>query len=462
MVELLKALINAKPEVRYFTMVCYNQGQLGLAQENVANTAKRVGVSKDVVSASFHYMSDNGFFEKQSLPNPRLVGRSISRYVPTVKLHAILSRIALPKIHWELINELLVGRVPGSTHSNLKLSNRLLLCVFLLHADQFGLVEHLGFATISKLTGMSRDQFNSQLEKLIQLGYIAQIATGVTSKHIFGSAASIYRVNVSREQFKQAIFHSLTCEDAFWNEDLFTRLIQLSKAGLQEYLASQSSNSIARKNHRGILEYQIATFTKLVGVENAEHSWKVFYEIDRPVMRRFMFEKLLLIAGVQLVTLRRAINDDLSSRLVDELRHELKPRFKKANSIEPKVTNDVSIAKQVIDEEENTFSNLFVTGDLAVFSKVLINSVMLPFMRTLSHRLSILEEHFGVTFVSCYLMLNGPTNNPFSSLRSLVLLYPASLEAIANRVRLENESVKDLSKIEENIHAAMMHDLSID
>ena len=33
-------------------------------------------------------------------------------------------------------------------------------------------------------------------------------------------------------------------------------------------------------------------------------------------------------------------------------------------------------AQQVIDEDENTFSNLFVTGDLAVFSKVLINSVM--------------------------------------------------------------------------------------
>ncbi|WP_434939695.1 hypothetical protein ACRWQN_02775 [Shewanella sp. HL-SH8] len=436
MKNLLSALKGARPEIRYFTLLWsrFYDPHIELVTP-VLTMAKTIGVSKDVVSTSLSYLTEFGFFDKQHGQLHSKVGRPSSKHLATDKLLAILSEDEAPKLHAKLIDELLDMQGLESDHSNLKLSNRLLLCVFLLHADQFGLIQDLGFATISKLTGMSRDQFNSQLLKLTNLGYIKLITTGMTSKLIFGSKPSIYMVNVTCEYFAHANFRSLTCENTFSHEDIFTNLIQRSTAGLTEYSAWQRSNEKDKVNRKNFFELKKSEFFRIVDVDNAERCWRLFYEFHRIVLKRFMFEKILLLAAQQVI-FKQEINDDLRYRLVNELRIELIPRSNKPNYTTA-ITGVIPVTGELIDTPGAETSDLRDTFDFDIFSEVLITSVVFPFMKIFQSNLKILENHFGVKFSSGYWTLNADDHNPYRSPRSFVLLYPADSDHIVHRVSID-------------------------
>ena len=459
----LKSLANAKPEVRFFALLWmkafYQQSK---AMGTVADTATQLGVSKDVVSASLKYLVDHDFLKKGHKELRSRVGRPSLFYTASEKLLVTLTdgvNSHIPNI--DLIDEVLKKRGKDSAHSELKLGNRLLLIVFLLHADQFGLVQELGFTAISQLTGMSRDQFNSQLEKLSRLGYIKQITTGVTSKHLFGSKASIYWVNVTREQFRRASFDLLTCEDAWWDEGVFIDLIKRSKDALQLISNLQRSGDRAREVQRLSLKRKIDNFSHYVHVQNAERCWRAFYELSlRPVLRRFMLEMLLLSTGGLVVQTRQEKNEELCASLSNELAKELKPRFNKSNAIFSEHNVEITSEEQPNEGDELTHTDLLVTWDLAVFSEVLIKNVLFLYMETVTNRIKRLEQFYKVRFSAGYLMLKEDTDEPYRSTRNLVLLYPATSTPLPSKVRIEELDAKERSNHGAAMFEAMMRDLS--
>jgi len=71
---------------------------------------------------------------------------------------------------------------------------------------------------ISKLTGMSKDRFRSQLEKLKDLGYIRSHISGVTGARLFGVVNGAYFLNLRHPKFKNNAKAGVTIICA--NEDL--------------------------------------------------------------------------------------------------------------------------------------------------------------------------------------------------------------------------------------------------
>lgn len=198
MITFLAMLKGAKPEVRlcawlilrsyYLEQRCSSSVTF---KSSIITLSKKLGVSVDLASATINYLSDTSLFIKVVSNVVPKVGR------PTPEFEISTELLSSFDIHLEsrnsLVSEILdVKSKRLGPHRDLKLGNRLLLIVLLLHADQYGYVNSLGFKQISSLTGMSRDQFYSQLSKLQSTRYVLSVLPGVTSKYILGTKPSIY------------------------------------------------------------------------------------------------------------------------------------------------------------------------------------------------------------------------------------------------------------------------------
>lgn len=409
MKHLLSSLKGAKPESRFFISlwVRFFAPEAGVPLP-VAEIAKKLGVSKNVVMSSLAYMTTEGFFEKGHIHLGVRVGRPTSQYFATNKLLAVLSDDEHPRFHAGLIEEL-----HSNNHQHLTLSNRLLLCVFLLHANEYGLVEHLGFSVITQMTGMSNDQFNSQLDKLSRLGYLRKLSSGVTSKVIFGSRPSIYLLDITNERFSSAIFRSVTFEQAISTEEhqyTLKEFISLSNNGLVSFSHLQQKDDDDSKTIKMNAYAQCRKrFAMAIGIEGAEPSWIFFIELARkPALKKFLFEKILLTVAQAAIS-RRELNQEWLTQLSISFCQELQPVFLKQGKVligqDHAEEIDKNGKKSHVDERESGDEvDLFDTTDLSVFADVLVRCVIFPAVKTLKYKIAILKKHFKAPFQFAFLL----------------------------------------------------------
>lgn len=85
----------------------------------------------------------------------------------------------------------------------LRSSNRLFLLIFILHADEFGVVSNLSTTDISKLMGrISRDRFKSQLKTLYDIGVMNCHVPGGTGKELFGKVKGKFFLDLTHPLFE--------------------------------------------------------------------------------------------------------------------------------------------------------------------------------------------------------------------------------------------------------------------
>lgn len=100
-----------------------------------------------------------------------------------------------------LIRDVAFGALRLEGSKGLTALNRLFLSVLLVHSSKTGMVDDLGQASLSKLTGFSVDQRRSQVSKLAELGFIRALVPGVTGRYLFGSTKSRYFLNMGHSGF---------------------------------------------------------------------------------------------------------------------------------------------------------------------------------------------------------------------------------------------------------------------
>jgi len=87
-------------------------------------------------------------------------------------------------------------RQPG----RLSVVNRLLLSILLCRADRFGVVSDLGFATLGKLTGLSKEHLKHRVGRLIDQGLIRAYVPGATSSVFVRKMKSIYYLTLDHPE----------------------------------------------------------------------------------------------------------------------------------------------------------------------------------------------------------------------------------------------------------------------
>ncbi|MEL4248457.1 helix-turn-helix domain-containing protein [Shewanella xiamenensis] len=206
----MHVLKGSKANVIFFILLWNRHfGHSNPISRTVAEIAKQLSVSKTVVSEALTYLVECGFFEKERLSTLPKRGRPTYQYIVSRQLQGLLRLMGTSSQYQPLVNELLTLDQKYVSHTNLKLNNRLLLCVLLLHADPTGVVRNLDVKTITNLAGISRDQFRNQLQKLKNLGYIQAIIPGTSSRYLFTHANSAYFLDFSLFSAKHTILEEL-------------------------------------------------------------------------------------------------------------------------------------------------------------------------------------------------------------------------------------------------------------
>lgn len=131
-------------------------------------------------------------------PLATLVGHVLEPSNPLDSIHRVLTRQsddsteqALPGVAIErkrTARMALRQKVAGAT--------RLLLAVLLAHADRWGVVQGLGSARLSELTGLSRERLQAHVYKLNQLGFIGHKVAGFSGSTLLGGRETVYYLNL--------------------------------------------------------------------------------------------------------------------------------------------------------------------------------------------------------------------------------------------------------------------------
>ncbi|EJY6040337.1 MULTISPECIES: hypothetical protein [Pseudomonadaceae] len=115
-------------------------------------------------------------------------------------------------------------------------TNRLLLAVLLIHADEFGVVRGLGISDLCTLTGLKRERLEMHLFKLNELGAIRFKIAGFSGSRILGSLKTIYYLNLHHRCFYNSnstlmVFVLKAKSDYRNNVDLLAEKIFLTEEG---------------------------------------------------------------------------------------------------------------------------------------------------------------------------------------------------------------------------------------
>ncbi|MDC7827447.1 hypothetical protein PQS90_20050 [Pseudomonas sp. BLCC-B13] len=189
-------------------------GQFSSAQ--VLEHAEALGVSVRLVRRAMSELIGLCFVETKRVSQGR--GQPMIHYELTEHLLGLLQdeyeekqERTSPCVHGELVDTVLLASSPighlkglqaqvkgrAGLQGRASVSNRVLLAVLLMHADRFGLVEQLGMAALSKLTGLTRTRVESQLYKLNQLGLIRGKVPGFSGSTLLGSPKTVYFLNLN-------------------------------------------------------------------------------------------------------------------------------------------------------------------------------------------------------------------------------------------------------------------------
>lgn len=421
-------LHGAKPEVRLCVWLILRNHSFRLPfSSSIGALSKRLGVSVDIASETIHYLSNSNLFTRISNVRRSRVGRPTPEFDISSELITRFKHCAEHQ-HYLLINELLDLEVnKGTFHQNLKLGNRLLLIVMLLHSDKYGLIQMLGFSRISKLTGMGRDQFDSQLAKLRTNEYVLSVTPGVSSKKILGTRSSIYLLNITTDKFCCASYSLLICNSCV-SFDVYQEISSFSFQVIKYlhliYGIIENASEVRQHNSLSKSEYQYERIEKIVSVKNLNKSFRLFMETNlKRNLQRYIAE-IVNLTALKFIFEEECLDDEVCNQWIKQLADILRPTFeykKKSNVSSILLKVDLIDSSSVTCDDDE---NLMDTWDIDVFSAVLFKAFILPLIDELSLRVESIETHYNEKPLYGFIISQSKP----VSYQSLIMLFPALSE----------------------------------
>jgi len=213
LITILTSLKEAPPEVRFFLAAYINTARpYEKVQIRVVELANQLGVSDRVVTKSLSFLTSHGYFLKEKA----IVGKGRPKliYSFSPQIHAILDTASSLEdfVHAPLIGSLLSPRYPkelAEGFSKLRIVDRLLLCVLLLHANVFGIVKQLSLTDIANLTGLKPRRLAPHILGLESAGYLSPHVPGAFGRHVMAPSPSSYRLKLdwNLRLELQGVFH---------------------------------------------------------------------------------------------------------------------------------------------------------------------------------------------------------------------------------------------------------------
>ncbi|SUD31778.1 Uncharacterised protein [Pseudomonas fluorescens] len=192
------------PEAKFF-LVRFVQlyGLDKPVQLGVKELSKATGATDRVVSHSLDELVATELLNRREIVNGAR-GRNKREHQCTSQLIKLLEEKSnsTPLAHEQRIDHVLQG-ASQQDGSELSINNRLLLSVLLGHADQFGVVRHLGISGLSKLTGLNHDRVKAQLHKFLDSGIFRSSVPGATNSNLFRPTKSVHFLNLHHALLSQ-------------------------------------------------------------------------------------------------------------------------------------------------------------------------------------------------------------------------------------------------------------------
>jgi hypothetical protein len=200
--------------------------RIGLDQSiacHALTICQRLGITSQQWTRIFGMLKESGVMVTRRVPQQR--GRPLTEYRIAAQVQYELANLAYTNMfHRREIELVLNGKAlpyseteansqsrdlsanllsAKSRKSRLTLANRWLIAVLLANAETPGRVSGLSYTRLGHLTGMSRNQLQSQIGKLLEQGILAQHQPGRLG-HFFGNQmTSIFLFNVEHHLFSQ-------------------------------------------------------------------------------------------------------------------------------------------------------------------------------------------------------------------------------------------------------------------
>jgi hypothetical protein len=166
-----------------------------LATLNVREMAKRIGVTPKVAGLAIEQLVSLGVLTKQS--KLRQLGRPSSEYRSATEALEKLLGTSVGSSNQEPRVTRLLSEATQQTENRLMYANRLLLAVLVVHADEFGVVRHLGWRDLCQLTGLHKTAVRQRLGLLLAQHYLRAVVPGATGGALFKKVKSEYIINLS-------------------------------------------------------------------------------------------------------------------------------------------------------------------------------------------------------------------------------------------------------------------------
>lgn len=179
---------------------------------DVLSLAEKFFSTKNTVIKLFQSLRQSGYVLTEEAFNSRGRGKNIYTFTQAFRdelkndsfiKHACESDN--PAIDILFKNKAVIKKEDGVDNKILlRSSNRLFILIFILHADEFGVISNLSTSDISKLMGgISKDRFKSQLKTLYDIGVMKCHVSGVTGKELFGKIKGRYYLDLSNPIFNK-------------------------------------------------------------------------------------------------------------------------------------------------------------------------------------------------------------------------------------------------------------------
>lgn len=164
--------------------------------------AKQLRLSRGVVNEGLKYWVKRKVVREDRVPSQR--GAPKKQWVLECdELAKLIGARQGAVSHLDLLMHLLTpiqGKIPLE-HFKLKIPARVLLLVLLSRSDGGGVVRDVGQSAICTSSGIAKDSLSAQIENLKKVGLLRRVIPGFTSPLIFGTAHSVYYLNLRHPIF---------------------------------------------------------------------------------------------------------------------------------------------------------------------------------------------------------------------------------------------------------------------
>lgn len=189
------------PEMRFFIagllLDFYSVGEFIVPAKELSG---RYGVTLNTVNKTLKYLVQSGYAERSNYSLKK--GRPIGKYVFTAALKKKfveapkwMDAVRPTKFWGKAIIKVVGGSNCGDSKTKYTVSNRYLICLLALFANDLGVIDSIPASRIAKILGFSPLRMRSQLTTLVEGQVLQSYIGGVTGKYLFGKVPGIYFLN---------------------------------------------------------------------------------------------------------------------------------------------------------------------------------------------------------------------------------------------------------------------------